>query len=207
MKLSRQARLIMLLLNWAPLLHLAGVLWVGRALGLAAALLLLYGLPPLCVRSVHALRGKPSGCFALGGSEFFTWWVTAMCEMVFARLPFLEELLRLVPGLYSAWLRLWGARVGSLVFWAPGTRVLDKSYLEVGHRVTLGAGVRLNGHVIAADELTVAAVRLEDGCTVGGYSLLTAGCRLAEGESLRACTQYPPFTEFVNGKRKEGTPR
>ena len=46
--------------------------------------------------------------------------------------------LRLVPGLYSAWLRLWGSRVGRAVYWTPQVKITDRGLLKVGDGVVFG---------------------------------------------------------------------
>src|SRR5438132_13968823 len=111
--------------------------------------------------------------------------------MMFNRFPFLEEALRVFPGLYSNWLRLWGSHIGRLTLWAPGVAVLDRGYLDIGDDVLFGAGVRLNAHVLLHDrngatELALGRIRIGSGAFIGGYSLLTAGTEIAAGDSTRA---------------------
>ena len=137
----------------------------------------------------------------------------ANLQMLFCRLPMLEELLRLVPGLYSLWLRLWGARVGRLTYWGAGLRILDRSFLQIGDDVIFGAAVRLNPHVLARNErgeteLLLARIVVGERTMVGGYSLLTAGTEIAPDESTRAFLVSPPFSRWRNGRRsvKESGP-
>jgi hypothetical protein len=202
----------MLVANVIPLLHLVAAAAVGVVAGgprgwLGAAAVL-YLLPPLAARLLTAACGKPSGRHAPTEGAFLVWWATLQLQTLFLRLPFLEELLRLVPGLYSAWLRLWGSRVGSRVYWSAGTVVLDRGYLDVGEGVVFGAGVRLNGHVLAKEDgrltLIVDVVRVGAGAAVGGYSLLTAGTEVAPGETLRACLLSPPYSRWEGGRRVKG---
>lgn len=201
----------MLLANAAPLVHLTAALSVGFVAGgprgwLGAAAVL-YLLPPLAARLLTAACGKPAGRYAPTDAAFLSWWVTLQLQTLFLRLPFLEELLRLVPGLYSAWLRLWGSRIGARVYWSAGTVVLDRGYLDIGDGVVFGAGVRLNGHVLAKEEgrltLIVDVVRVGAGAAVGGYSLLTAGTEVAPGETLRACLLSPPYSKWEGGRRSK----
>jgi hypothetical protein len=211
--LSAKQKLLLLALNFIPLAHIATVVflvffsslsWFGRALTGAAAL---YLLPPACAFVVRRTASIPEGKIAFGSKPFFVWWILLQLQMIFSRLPALEELLRLVPGAYSAWLRLWGARIGRLTFWSPGTRILDRSYLEVGNDVVLGAGVRVNPHVFAKNsaggglELLLGTVRIGDRAQVGGYSLLTTGSEVAAGEVTDALLILPPFSIFKDGKR------
>jgi hypothetical protein len=148
---------------------------------------ILYLLPVVVVRAFLAVRPLTLGQLATDDPGFLAWWFSAQWQVVFVRLPFLEELLRLVPGLYSLWLRLWGARVGSLVYWAPGVVILDRPLVRIGDRVIFGIGVRINPHVIAPFNLEdgdgrvglhINCVTIGDDALVGGYSLLLPGSEI-----------------------------
>ncbi len=173
----------------------------GIARGLGCGALLIYLLPPLAYRIVSLLFGPQSGRHAVASAAFLRWWLSAQWQVIFNRLPMLEEVLRIVPGLYSAWLRLWGAKIGSLVYWSPGVAVLDRPFVHIGKRVVFGAGVRLNPHVIvpgkkAQAQLWLAPVVLGDDALIGGYSLITAGCRIPAGLSVPAGKYFRPFSTW-----------
>jgi hypothetical protein len=207
-------RVWMLLLNFFPLVHVSALVAIAFAnlpawTRIAALLIALLILPPLLARLVHALAPLPPGRISVDSGGFLSWWATAQFQIIFNRLPMIEELLRMIPGLYSNWLRLWGSRIGRLTYWAPGMVVLDREYLDLGDDVVFGAGVRLNGHVILRNrqgrlELAVAPIKIGSGAAVGGYSLLTAGTEIAAGESTRAHLLSPPFTVWSDGKRLRG---
>jgi hypothetical protein len=159
-----------------------GLLWLSPAL--------LYLFPALVVRVVLLWRPLPVGRIAVDDAGFLVWWFTAQWQVLFVRLPFLEELLRIVPGLYSFWLRLWGAEIGSLVYWAPGVTILDRSLVRVGRGVVFGMGVRINPHAIAPFDdgrtgLHIGPVTIGDGALIGGYSLLLPGSAVAAGEMTK----------------------
>jgi hypothetical protein len=210
--LTGKQKLLLLALNFIPLAHISLVVlsavffsvnWLGQAL---TGVAVLYLLPPLCALVVRKTTTIPEGKIAFGSKAFFAWWTLLQLQMIFCRLPALEELLRLVPGAYSAWLRLWGARIGRLTFWSPDTRILDRSYLEVGNDVVFGAAVRVNPHVFAKNsagqfELLLGTVRIGDRAQIGGYSLLAAGAEIAAGEVTDALLILPPFSIFKEGKR------
>lgn len=202
---------LLLVLNFIPVTHLAIVVsvyvlpfaWPVRVLSSAV---LLYLLPPILARLLLLIFRIPEGTIAVGSKAFFAWWTLLQFQMVFNRLTFLEELLRIIPGLYSNWLRLWGARIGRFTYWAPGMLILDRSFLDIGNDVAFGAGVRLNAHVIAKNEngeqeLILARIHVGDRAFVGGYSLLTAGTVIAADEATRACLVSSPFSEWKSGKR------
>ncbi len=105
-----------LLANAIPLLTIVVIVSVATVLttgvlGWAATFVaLLYVLPPVTARIVMALFGKPQGRdLRQDSTAFKVWWVLLQLQMPFNRIPWLEELLRLVPGLYPFWLNLWGA--------------------------------------------------------------------------------------------------
>lgn len=210
--LSVRQRLLVMALNALPLLHAAGVLgvgfwpWAGVRWRLGASLLVLYLLPALIARII--VKGFPIRAtrIEMGSPDFFKWWALHNLQALFCRLPFLEELLRLVPALYSAWLRLWGSRIGRLVYWSPGTRVIDRSFLDVGDDVLFGAGVELIPHLMTRNErgemeLLLAPVGIGARAVVGGYSLLAAGTEIPPDEATRAHLLSPPFTKWERGKR------
>ncbi len=210
--LSPAHRLLMLGLNYLPLLHglavavAIGIGWAPLPWRLGTGFVLLYLVPALAARLVLTLAPVAEGQIRVGSGAFFAWWALANLQMLFSRLPMLEELLRLVPGLYSFWLRLWGARIGRLTYWAAGLRILDRSFLHIGDDVIFGAAVRLNPHVLARNEkgemeLILASIVVGDRAVVGGYSLLTAGTQIAPDECTRAFLVSPPFSRWQNGKR------
>ena len=146
-------QLAMLLLNLIPLCHAAGTIacfflpltWSLKAL---SALAFLYILPLVPARILReSLRKSPSE-IPIGSANFLKWWACFQCQVIFLRFPSLEEIIRLIPGCYSLWLRLWGSRVGKFTYWAPlALFILDRGLL-IGDNAVFGAGVKLNPHVM-----------------------------------------------------------
>jgi hypothetical protein len=209
-------RLLMLAINSLPLLQcvavglVAGLSWSRLSWRIPTALAVLYLLPPLLAGLVRVCSPIREGRIVVGSSAFFSWWLLFNLQVLFCRIALLEELLRLVPGLYSLWLRLWGARIGRLTYWAAGLQILDRSFVRIGDDVVFGAGVRLNPHVLSRNrqgdlELILATVSIGDRAMVGGYSLLTAGTEIAPDECTRAMLVSPPFSYWAQGARR--TPR
>jgi hypothetical protein len=206
------ARVLLLALNFLPLLMIlisTGMLfmplghWLGRC---GISLAILYLMPPILARLVLAFATFSEGTIAIGSTNFFCWWASFQLQIIFCRFPALEEALRLIPGLYSLWLRLWGSKIGRLTYWSPGVAITDRSFLSIGNDVVFGAGVRLNAHVLARSkegvmQLILAPVKIGDHVMVGGYSLLTAGTEISPDEATRAHLLSPPFSIWKDGKR------
>lgn len=209
---SGRQQVALLLCNYIQLLHLAIVVsvtfipWATPLSRGAIALSILYLLPPLLARLTMRIWPIREVCIPIASRDYFVWWFLLNLQMVFCRFPFFEEFLRVLPGAYSLWLRLWGARIGKYTYWAAGLRILDRPFLDIGDGVVFGAGVRLNPHVIAENnegraELLLARITIGDRAMIGGYSLLTAGTRIAEDETTRAFLKSPPFSHWQDGKR------
>lgn len=214
MRYSLGRRLVILAINFIPLIHFSLVLgplfftnfsWQVRA---AISLLNLYLLPVLCSRLVHGFFGKANGFLEFDDPRFMIWWCLSQFESLFSRFGCLEEVLRVVPGLYSTWLRMWGSKIGRLVYWSAGTRILDRAYLDIGNDVVFGISVRLNPHVLRRNpsgklELILDSVKVEDGALIGGYSLLTAGSCVGAQEATKANLILPPYRGWAEGKFKK----
>jgi hypothetical protein len=191
-------RLAMILIAYVPFLHAAGCIAIWfipaavaiRAVSFFAAL---YLLPPLAARL---------GRFAPGTYPMHLgWWWSQQWQMLFNRLPFLEELLRLVPSLYSAWLRLWGSHIGKLVYWGPAVSILDRGLLNAGDFVVFGASVRISGHLMTTGELLIAPVTVGASSIVGAYAILAPGVIIGENESTPAAMLLPPHSEWRGDRR------
>jgi hypothetical protein len=205
-------RLAMVLLGYIPFLHVASVIglltlsWKGNELGWLAlvALGVLYLLPPLAVRFTQPDILRQQDHHPLGSKEFLTWWYATQWQILFNRLPLFEEALRLVPGLYSVWLRLWGAKIGRLVYWSPGLRLTDRPFLEIGDRVVLGIDAKLYPHFMAKlpsgrTQLVLATITIGHDALVGGCTLLPAGVSVDPCEQTPGGRPFAPFTIFRNG--------
>jgi hypothetical protein len=206
-------RLAMVALGYIPLMHASltviGAVLIAKQFGMISAVTggtaLLYLLPPLATVLARPRSLLKSSRCSAGSRGFFRWWYATQWQVVFNRFPALEEVLRMVPGSYSAWLRLWGAKVGGLVYWSPGVRVFDRPFLQIGSRVVIGAQTSLCPHIVAKDaagntELLLGPISIGDDALVGGHALIPAGV------SIDACQQTPggrpmaPFATFRNGR-------
>lgn len=182
---------------------LFGGSWGWVPIGLA----LLYLFPPLAARTLIALGGPTPRSATFGSSAFVRWWALSQLQLIFNRLPQLEELLRLVPGLYSVWLGLWGSRVGRFVFWSPGIVITDRQLVEVGDRAVIGMGVTIGPHLVlregrGATRVISAPVVIGAGAIVGGRAVFGPGARIAPGETSHATLVLPPFCTWERGRRR-----
>lgn len=192
------------LISLFPLGVLAGVIacavWLASAPSLvpvAALLAVLYLVPVVAFRLHQVIAPLRAGGSRLDGRSYVPWWGGHQIQLVYIAVPQLEALLRMVPGLYSLWLRAWGSKIGRRVHWTPLVEVPDRSLLEVGDGVIFGHRAVLFGHVIRHGKhglvLYVRRVRIGDGVFVGAGSAIGPGAVIRPGARLDAETRVYPM--------------
>lgn len=148
----------------------------------------LYLLPPLLFR-VHNLAFPLEEGFTRidsqgSKSKYSPWWGGHQLQGLFIAFPAFESWLRLIPGAYSAWLRLWGAKVGRGVYWTPRADILDRSLIEIGDGVIFGHDVAFSSHVVIKKResirLYVKKISIGSHCLIGAQSKLGPGVQIAD---------------------------
>lgn len=201
-------------LNGLPFLHLASGIGVvlglcdtvgGRAWVLAAWV---YLLPPLASRLMIFAWGRPEGRLTQDMVAYRVWWVLTQWQTTFNRLPWLEELLRLVPGLYALWIGLWGGSLSPFAYIGPGVLITDRYAIRVGRGAILGMKAILAGHLVLRDEagrwvVLAAAPIVEPEAILGGEAKMGPGAVLRAGHMLPTGRRISPFDEWPRRKAGE----
>jgi hypothetical protein len=174
--------------------------WIQPSLIVAV----IYLLPPLSFR-LHNLffpiREKISD---LSERRYSPWWGAHQIQVVYTAVPQLEALLRLVPGLYSAWLRMWGAKVGRNVYWTPNVEITDRHLIEIGDRVVVGHKTKLLGHAIKpkGDHIILYTRAIK----IGNDVFIGAGSRIGPGAIIRDGVYLPILTDVYVNQVVEASP-
>lgn len=158
----------------------------------------IYLLPPLLFRSLNLFYKFESGTYRLNDQQLLVWWYGAQLQLLFSRFSFFEEFLRITPFLYSAWLRLWGAKIGKSVYWSPKVEILDRNLLEVGDHVVVGYGVKMTSHLFNKDKIFLAPIKIGANSVVGGDSRIAPGCVVEDGAIVHALTTMLPMSVLSN---------
>ncbi len=166
----------------------------------------IYVVPPSLCRLILLFFSLPAGYSYPSTRPYKVWWLLTQFQVIFNRIPFFEEVLRMVPGLYGTWLNLWGSKVSLMAYWSPGVVVTDRYLLQIEKGAALGLNCTLVGHVITKDEkegyrLLVAPIIVENGAVVGGSSMIGPGAHIHANELLPADRHLPPFTRWKDGKK------
>jgi acetyltransferase-like isoleucine patch superfamily enzyme len=174
-------------------------------IALAFLLFTLYILPLLTYR-LHQWRYpiKP-GITYLQGKAYSPWWGSHQIQVIYIILPVLEKILQVIPGAFSFWLRLWGAEVGTNVYWTPQVEIADRGLLKIGNNVVFGYQVRLFSHVVKPRKgnlmLYVKSIEIGDNVFIG------AGCNIGPGVVIAPGTLLPTKTDlFPNQKVMDDAP-
>lgn len=189
---------------WLALL-LGCAFWLlrtGSAVAALALLCVVYLLPVLCFRVHETLWPLREGRSRIDAPGYSPWWGGHQFQLMYNAFPALESALRLLPGVYSAWLRLWGSRIGRRVYWTPRVEIADRSLLEVGDGVVFGHLTACYAHLIKPHRgglvLYVRRIRVGEG------AFLSAGSRLGPGVRIAAGSVLPLLSDVGVGRRVAG---
>jgi serine acetyltransferase len=179
--------LLMTVLSLAAL----GVFAQAPSLWSAALLLyVIYFLPPTVQRVMFRWSALKQGVNQIDGRTFSPWLASHNIQAFYDALPYLESLLRVFPGFYSMWLRLWGSRIGYGVEWPVRMDVLDRSLMDIGNRVVFSREVQLAAHVRKKTDggRSRALVRT---VRIGSYAFVGACARIGAGASVPSNASVP----------------
>ena len=152
----------------------------------------LYLLPPIVLRILLRWAPIKAGVAEIGGKKFSPWLASHHIQAFYDALPYLESLLRVIPGFYSMWLRLWGSRIGYGVEWSVNASILDRNLMEIGNRVMFARQVELAAHVRRKTEGGGSRVLVRP-VRIGSHAFLGAGARIGPGASVPANASIPPL--------------
>ncbi|MBE9068729.1 acyl transferase [Leptolyngbya cf. ectocarpi LEGE 11479] len=178
-------------------------LWERSLWGLLLGVFCLYGLPVVAYRLHNWVYPLKSGISYLEGHDYSPWWGSHQLQVIYIAFPALETVLRLVPGLFSIWLRLWGAQVGKQVYWTPGLEIADRGLLSIGDGVVFGHRVGLSSHIVKPRRnnlmLYLKPITIGDGSFIGAGSYIGPGATIAAGSYLAARSEIYPNVTIAAG--------
>jgi acetyltransferase-like isoleucine patch superfamily enzyme len=168
---------------------------------LALIISTIYLFPLACFRLLNLVTPIREGKSDILAKQFSPWWAGHQIQSLFISVPSLEAVLRMIPGAFSLWLRLWGSRIGKKVYWTPGTVHYDRNLLEVGDGVVFGERSLSVCHVISpkknSAELTIAKVRLGAGAFVGAACVLSPGVTMEPKSFVKAGVRVYPHQHIA----------
>ena len=140
-----------------PIVHLLllgiAIIWFIKSLSIlsfACLAFISYLMSPLIWRLIQRRYPLTYGFEKIGkkSQSGSLWMVSYQLQHLYNSYAVFEKVLKTFPEAYSAWLRLWGAKVGEKNNWTSGCEVVDRPYLSIGDRCLVGNKAYLSAHVI-----------------------------------------------------------
>jgi hypothetical protein len=149
---------------------------------------------------------KSEGAFRVGkkAKDGNIWLAYYQLQVLYTSFSGFERFLRLFPGLYSAWLRLWGSKVGKKVNWTPECQLVDRGHLEIGDRVFFGNRCYLSAH--ALKKIKTHYLLYVKKVTVGSDTMISYSAHLGPGVMIgtrchiEAGAELYPNTKVADGE-------
>jgi hypothetical protein len=154
----------------------------------------IYLIPVLIFRLHNYFFPLEDGDYDLSKKQYNSWWTSHMLQYPFIAFPFLESILHFIPGLYSLWLRMWGAKIGKKVFWTPRVEILDRSLIEIGSYTLVGHLCIFVSHLV--ETKTGKPMLVLKKISIGKYCLVSADSQLGPGAVLADNTKLKPKTRL-----------
>lgn len=168
--------------------------------------LIVYIWPPLMWRFLSPFIPAQMGSSYLGvhTETVNGWFVSYQIQRIYNALPFLESVLKLVPGLYSSWLRLWGARIGAKVNWTSQSKVIDRPFIHIGDRCLIGNAAYLSAHSIKKKDdrylLYLKEISIGSDVVLSLQSIVGPGVTIGNRAFVMARTAILPNTTISEGQ-------
>ncbi|MDM9382314.1 acyl transferase [Chlorogloeopsis sp. ULAP01] len=172
----------------------------------AAFLFSLYIFPLLIYKLHEKFYPLQEGISYLVGKNYSPWWGSHQIQVIYITFPALEAGLRLIPGAFSLWLRLWGAKVGKGVYWTPHLEISDRALLEIGNNVVFGHKIGICSHIIKPKKqdlmLYVKRVKIGSNVFLGAGSYIGPGVQIADGTFIGVGSHIYPNQVVKNFSSK-----
>jgi len=180
-------------------------LWFIRTLDSAVFVLLFffsYLLSPFMWVLLRVIfRQKVEGTFHIGKRTPHgnIWFLYYQLQSVYAHFVIFERALKIFPGAYSSWLRLWGSKIGHAVNWTPECQIVDRGHLEIGDRVFIGNRSYLSAHVIkkSKDRYFLYVKRIQ----IGADTMISYQAHISPGVVIGSRVHLEPGAELYPNMR------
>jgi acetyltransferase-like isoleucine patch superfamily enzyme len=142
----------------------------------------------------------------LDEKKFQPWLFSLRIQQIYLVFPQLERLLFFLPGMYSAWLRAWGSKIGKSVFWTPGTIVNDRSLMDVGDFVIFGHNTYMSSHLLRVKNgkffVYVKKIKIGSYTFVGAFTKMGPGTTIAQGSQIQVMSNFSVNQKFPTGSKE-----
>lgn len=182
-------------------------IWFVRTLAVEALALCFffsYLMSPLIWALLRMIFGQNSeGTYHIGkrAKHGNLWFLYYQLQSVYSHFPFFERALRVLPGAYSSWLRLWGSKIGRAVNWTPECQIVDRGHLEIGDRSFIGNRSYMSAHIIkkSKDRYFLFVKRIQ----IGSDTMISYHAHISPGVVIGSRVHLEPGAELYPNMRVE----
>ena len=197
-----------------PIFHFLFSITLMAINQITLSILFLYLAPPIIFRILLIIYQTPKSLTYIGkkSTSGNLWYLSYQLQKNFEVFKFLEGILKLVPELYSHWLRLWGSKIGKKINWTSGCEVVDRPFLEIGDRCLIGNQTYISAHaikksnekyllylkkpIIGNDVVTGFRSTIGPGAIIGNRCFLDSGAAIYPNQILKEGEKYERFEEL-----------
>ncbi len=165
-----------------------------------------YLLSPLLWWVCRLVFGQNTeGAFRVGKkvTDGNLWMLYYQLQLFYTHFSFFERFLKLFPGCYSAWLRLWGSKIGKKVNWTAECQIVDRGHLEVGDRTFFGNRCYLSAHALKKTKekylLYVKKIRVGSDTMISYSAHIGPGVSIGSKAHVSGCSMLFPNTRIEDG--------
>jgi acetyltransferase-like isoleucine patch superfamily enzyme len=208
-KSPQPPKILDLVMSYFPFTFGVLVIILMLQIHLFVGILTLYLIPPLLYRLMIKFWPMPLGVSYLGKKNQHgnMWFFSYQLQLIFTTFSFLEKILILIPGAYSFWLRLWGAKIGQKINWTPECKIVDRPLINIGDRVLVGNRSYLSSHVIKKKEgkylLWISPIEIGEDTVLAFSSVLSPGVKIGKNCFIKAGAGLYPNTIVKDGENYE----
>lgn len=155
-----------------------------------------YLFPLICYRLLILVYPIKEGASYVGIYEkkFSPWLFSLRMQQIYIVFPIFERLLFFLPGIFAIWLRMWGSRVGSNVFFVPNVVIHDRGFLDLGNNIIFGDRAYLSSHFLEVKNgrffLYLKKIKVESNVFIGAMAYLGPGTRISSNTKVPAGSCY-----------------
>ncbi len=132
------------------------------------------------------------------------WLISNQLQFFYNGFSLPEVVLKMIPGAYSAWLRMWGSKIGKKITWTPNSTIVDRPYLVIGDRCLIGGESYISAHAIKKNEgaytLYVKKVLIEDDCVISYHVTISPGVKMGKKSFVAAGGVLNPNVSLEEGE-------
>jgi acetyltransferase-like isoleucine patch superfamily enzyme len=129
------------------------------------------------------------------------WFLYYQLQSVYSHFAFFERSLKVFPGAYSLWLRMWGSKIGRAVNWTPECQIVDRGHLEIGDRSFIGNRSYMSAHILkkSKDRYFLYVKRIQ----IGSDTMVSYHAHLSPGVVVGSRVHLEPGAELYPNMRIE----